>query len=54
MKRTAIQKLMQDIRKDKLDIVMVYKLDILTRSIRDFQYLLELFEKHNITLVSST
>ncbi|MFA5778755.1 MAG: recombinase family protein [Elusimicrobiota bacterium] len=54
LKRPAIQKLLQDIREGKIDIVIIYKLDRLTRSTRDFQDLLELFEKHNITLVSST
>ena len=43
-----------DIRARKLDTVLVYKVDRLTRSLADFAKLIELFEQHSVSVVSVT
>jgi Resolvase, N terminal domain len=40
---TALQRLLEDIRAGKIDIIVVYKVDRLTRSLADFAKLVELF-----------
>jgi len=52
--RPALQKLMADIKNRKIDCVVVYKVDRLSRSLRDFGQLLESFEQNNTTFVSVT
>lgn len=52
--RPALQKLMTDIKDGKIDCVVVYKVDRLSRSLIDFVQLLELFEQHHVTFVSVT
>ena len=52
--RPALQRLMEDIRSGKIDIIVVYKVDRLTRSLADFAKLVELFDKHNVSFVSVT
>ena len=52
--RPALQKLLDDIRAGKLDIIVVYKVDRLTRSLADFAKLVELFDKHSVSFVSVT
>ncbi len=54
LNRTAVQKLMADIKAGKIDIVVVYKIDRLSRSMADFVDLMKLFEQHNVTFVSVT
>lgn len=54
MERPALQRLMQDIRDHKIDCVVVYKVDRLSRSLLDFVKLLQFFEDHQITFVSVT
>lgn len=54
LKRPAIQRLLQRIQEGKVQGVMVYKLDRMTRNSRDFHMLLELFEKHNVAFISAT
>lgn len=54
MERPALQRMLQDIEDKKIDIVVVYKHDRLTRSLADFAKLIELFEKHNVSFVSVT
>ena len=49
-----LQRLLSDIRKKKIDAVLVYKIDRLTRNQKDFYFLIELFEKHNVTFISTT
>jgi DNA invertase Pin-like site-specific DNA recombinase len=44
MERPALQGLLADIRAGRIDIVVVYKVDRLTRSLADFARLVELFE----------
>jgi site-specific DNA recombinase len=54
MERPALQALLADIRRRKIDIVVVYKVDRLTRSLADFAKLVELFETHGVSFVSVT
>lgn len=50
--RPAMQKLLNDIKLSKIDIVIMYKLDRLSRKVKDTLELVELFEKYNVTLFS--
>ncbi len=52
--RPALQKLLADVRAGKITIVVVYKVDRLTRSLADFAKLVELFDKHQVSFVSIT
>src|SRR3984893_14870746 len=52
--RPALQTLLADIRDRKIDIVLVYKVDRLTRSLADFSKLIELFDAHDVSFVSVT
>jgi len=54
IERPALQKLMSDIKEHKVDCVVVYKVDRLSRSLMDFAQLLKFFEEHNVTFVSVT
>ena len=52
--RPALQRLLDDVRAGKVDIIVVYKVDRLTRSLADFAKLVELFDKYNVSFVSVT
>lgn len=52
--RPALQQLLEDVRAGKIDIIVVYKVDRLTRSLADFAKLVELFDKQNVSFVSVT
>lgn len=52
--RPALKELMDDIKAGKIDSVVVYKIDRLTRSLMDFAKLVEIFDQHNVTFVSVT
>jgi len=54
LNRPELQRLIRDIRQGKIDIVLVYKIDRLTRNQKDFYFLIELFEKYNTTFISTT
>ncbi len=54
MERPALQKLLEDVRLRKLDVIVVYKVDRLTRSLADFAKLVELFDGHEVSFVSVT
>jgi site-specific DNA recombinase len=54
MERPALQELLADIRAGQLDIVVVYKVDRLTRSLADFARLVELFDAEAVSFVSVT
>lgn len=54
MKRPALQRLLNDIRSGKIDIVVVYKVDRLTRSLLDFARLVETFDTAEVSFVSVT
>ena len=52
--RPALQRLLEDVRAGKVDIIVVYKVDRLTRSLADFAKLVELFDQHGVSFVSVT
>lgn len=52
--RPALQKLIEDIKSQKINCVVVYKVDRLSRSLLDFVKLLQFFEEHQISFVSVT
>src|SRR6202045_2595526 len=54
LERPALKRLVADIRAGKVQTVVVYKVDRLTRSLNDFAKLIELFEARGVTFVSVT
>src|SRR3712207_4036486 len=54
MERPALQRLLDDVRAGFLDVVVLYKVDRLTRSLADFAKLTELFDAHGASFVSVT
>src|ERR671927_358480 len=54
LERPALQQLIADIRDGRIDIVVVYKVDRLTRSLADFARLVELFDTEGVSFVSVT
>ena len=54
MERPGLQALMADIRRGLIDVVVVYKVDRLTRSLADFARLVELFDEYKVSFVSVT
>src|SRR3974377_1961410 len=52
--RPALQRLLGDVRAGKIDVIVVYKVDRLTRALADFAKLVELFDQHNVSFVSVT
>ncbi|OPZ84763.1 MAG: DNA-invertase hin [bacterium ADurb.Bin429] len=54
LERPALKRLLADIEAGKVDCVVCYKVDRLSRSLLDFSKLMELFDKHQVTFVSVT
>ena len=54
LNRPGLQQLLSDLKKEKIDIVLVYKIDRLTRSPKDFYQLIEFFEQAKIDFISIT
>src|SRR5215217_5615414 len=54
LERPALQALLTDVQARRIDLVVVYKVDRLTRSLADFAKLIELFEAHAVSFVSVT
>ena len=54
LQRPALQQLLSDIRAARVDIIVVYKVDRLTRSLADFAKLVEEFDAHSVAFVSVT
>jgi DNA invertase Pin-like site-specific DNA recombinase len=52
--RPALQRLLTEVGAGKIDIIVVYKVDRLTRSLGDFAKLVELFDQHSVSFVSVT
>src|SRR6266568_4025559 len=52
--RPGLRQLLDDVRAGKVDVIVVYKVDRLTRSLADFAKLVELFDKHGVSFVSVT
>ena len=54
LERPALQALLDEVRSKRIDIIVVYKVDRLTRSLADFAKLVELFDAHDVSFVSVT
>jgi site-specific DNA recombinase len=54
IERPAFQRLLGDVGEGKIDVVVVYKVDRLTRSLSDFAKIVEIFDKWNVSFVSVT
>ncbi len=54
IERPALERLLADIEEGRVDCVVVYKVDRLSRSLLDFARLVEVFDKHGVSLVSVT
>ncbi len=54
LERPALRRLLEDIAAGKIHVIVVYKVDRLTRSLSDFAKLIEVFEKHAVSFVSVT
>ena len=54
MERPALQRLLTDIEAGRIDVVVVYKVDRLTRALSDFAKLVEVFERRGVSFVSIT
>ena len=52
--RPAFQRLMNDVREGKIDVIVIYKLDRFSRSIRDFVNTLAELEEHNVSIICVT
>ncbi len=54
MERPALQRLLEDIRHGLIDVVVVYKVDRLTRSLADFAKMVEVFDAQGVSFVAVT
>lgn len=54
MERPALKRLMKDIEAGLIDVIVVYKVDRLSRSLMDFAKLVETFDRFNVSFVSVT
>ena len=54
MDRLALQKLLADVEARRIDVIVVYNVDRLTRSLADFAKLVEMFDRHDVSFVSVT
>jgi site-specific DNA recombinase len=54
MERPALKQLLADIEEGQVDVVVVYKVDRLTRSLSDFARMVEIFDGHQVSFVAVT
>lgn len=54
LERPALQRLLADVEAGLIDVIVVYKIDRLSRSLMDFARLVEIFDRNNVTFVSVT
>jgi site-specific DNA recombinase len=54
MERPALQRMIDEIKAGKIDIVLVYKIDRLSRSMLDFLGMIKFFDEYNVSFVSVT
>ena len=54
LERPGLQRLLADVEEGLVDVVVVYKIDRLSRSLADFAKLVEIFDRHEVTFVSVT
>ena len=50
MERPALQRLLRDVEHGVIDVIVVYKVDRLSRSLTDFARIVEIFERHSVFL----
>jgi DNA invertase Pin-like site-specific DNA recombinase len=54
IERPALQRMLADIKEGNVDVIVVYKVDRLSRSLMDFSKLVEIFDANNVSFVSVT
>ncbi len=54
LERPALQRLLRDVEVGRIDVIVVYKVDRLSRSLTDFARIVEIFERHSMSFVSVT
>jgi len=54
LERPALQRLIEDIETRRIDVIVVYKIDRLSRSLMDFAKLVEVFDRNSVTFISIT
>ncbi|GEP06693.1 recombinase family protein [Methylobacterium oxalidis] len=54
LQRPALQRLLVEVQAGRVDVIVVYKVDRLTRALSDFAKLVELFDQHGVSFVSVT
>ncbi len=54
LQRPGLQRLLQDVASGEIDVIAVYKIDRLTRSLADFSRLAEIFERNKVAFVAVT
>jgi DNA invertase Pin-like site-specific DNA recombinase len=54
LERPALQRLLADVEAGLIDVIVVYKIDRLSRSLMDFARLVEIFDRNQVTFVSVT
>jgi DNA invertase Pin-like site-specific DNA recombinase len=54
LERPALHRLLADVAAGLIDVIVVYKIDRLSRALMDFSRLVEIFDRHNVTFVSVT
>jgi DNA invertase Pin-like site-specific DNA recombinase len=54
IERPALKQLIEDVKANRIDTVVVYKIDRLTRSLMDFSKLVEVFDEYGVTFISVT
>ena len=54
MVRPALQRLLDEVRAGRVDTIVVYKVDRLTRALSDFAKMVDLFDAHDVSFVSVT
>ncbi len=54
LERPGLQRLLDDIEENLVDVIVVYKVDRLSRALSDFAKLVEIFDRHEISFVSVT
>ncbi len=54
MERPALKRLLCDVEAGRVDVIVVYKIDRLTRALADFARMLEIFDRHDVSFVSVT
>jgi DNA invertase Pin-like site-specific DNA recombinase len=54
LERPALQRLLADVKADKIDMIVIYKIDRLTRSLLDFSQLIRVLDEHHCSFVAVT